>query len=93
MSNQLESTVIINISLVIILFLNILYNIMMINLIAKAYLFKMDGQIAKVKDKIFSKYPLLKFLCCDFKKPLKTLDKWINLRRLTARYLRERTQN
>ena len=75
---------------VIIGLINIIYNLQMIRLIASAFLFKMQKQIDIIKGKLFKITPIFKICFFEFKKPLKTADRWIEVRRLTARYLREK---
>ena len=88
--DQQESTTFLSAGLSVIMLLNVIYNFMMIRLIAASFLFKMNKQIDQLKKRLRKKLPIIKIFLCEFKKPIKTVHKWIKVRRLTARYLREK---
>ena len=75
-------TYIVNISYIIILFINLLYNLFMISQILQTY----SASFEKYLEKIRNIAPFLFFM----KKEIQTLEKWRLVRRAVARYLRER---
>jgi len=70
--------------------LNLLYNIFMIKLIANSFLFKMKDRIELFKKKLLGVSRIFILCFWNTQKEFKTIEKWVLVRRLAARYLREK---